>query len=146
MTIFMETTKINADRTVGEIHAVLQKHGVSVVMNEIRGGVVSAVAFKYPLEGDEVPFRLPCRWEKVEALLKDEGRRPAYGDTYETWARRVAWRQILRWVEAQMALVQTNMVKLEEVFLPYRQCGPMGETVFEMIEKKGLPMLEGPRQ
>lgn len=144
-TIFMETTRINAERTVGEIHAVLSRYGVTSILNEIRGGAVTAVAFKFPVDGEEIPHRLPCRWEKVEALLRKEGKRPAYGDTYETWARRLAWRQIFRWVEAQMALVQTNQVKVEEIFLPYRQVGSMGETVFEMLEAKGLPMLEGPR-
>ena len=37
----------------------------------------------------------------------------------QTQAVRVAWRIIKDWVEAQMALVDTSMVKTEEVFLPY---------------------------
>jgi hypothetical protein len=45
----------------------------------------------------------------------------------------VAWRQILRWVQAQMALVETKMVKVEEVFLPYIQ-GPGGQTVYELYQ------------
>jgi hypothetical protein len=31
----------------------------------------------------------------------------------------VAWRQILRWVEAQLALIDTGMVQPQEVFLSY---------------------------
>jgi hypothetical protein len=31
----------------------------------------------------------------------------------------VSWRLINDWVEAQMTIVETTMVQLEQVFLPY---------------------------
>ena len=34
-------------------------------------------------------------------------------------AIKTAWRIIKVWVDAQMALVETNMTKTEDVFLPY---------------------------
>src|SRR6266478_5746936 len=46
------------------------------------------------------------------------GRENTYG--YEQ-AYRVAWRNILDWVQAQMALLEIGMAKIEEVFLPYMQ-------------------------
>lgn len=141
MTIFMETTRINAERTVGEIHDVLRKHGATAILNEYEATSVSAVAFKTIVEGQEIAFRLPARWREMETYFRGNGKRPAHPDTYETWARRVAWRQILRWVEAQFALVETGMVKIQEVFLPYAQT-PSGETLFEKIEKRGFAMLD----
>ncbi|MDD4980682.1 MAG: hypothetical protein PHC54_05390 [Candidatus Omnitrophica bacterium] len=60
-------------------------------------------------------------------------------------AKRVAWRQILRWVEAQMALVETNMVKIQEVFMPYIQMTISGQTLYEKIEQKGFIALEDKR-
>jgi hypothetical protein len=34
-------------------------------------------------------------------------------------AERIAWRQILRWLQAQLALIETGMVDAPEVFFPY---------------------------
>jgi hypothetical protein len=141
MTMFMETTRINAERTVGEIHDVLRRHGANAILNEYEVANVSAVSFKTLVGGQEVAFRLPARWKELETYLRGTGKKPKHPDTYETWARRVAWRQILRWVEAQFALVETGMVKIQEVFLPYAQT-ESGETLFERIEKKGLASIE----
>ena len=38
-------------------------------------------------------------------------------------ARRTAWRILKDWVQAQMALLETNMVDMEEIFLPYMLSG-----------------------
>ena len=140
MTIFMETTRINPERTVNEIQDVLRKHGANAILLEYEGCQVSAVAFKVSVDGNEMPFRLPCRWHEMETVLRGSGKRPRYDDTFETWARRVAWRQILRWVEAQFALVETGMVKIQEVFLPYVQT-PTGQTLYEKLEGSEFKML-----
>jgi hypothetical protein len=50
-------------------------------------------------------------------------------------AKRVAWRQILRWVEAQLALTETKMAKLHEVFMPYLIVDK-GQTIFEKLESQ----------
>jgi hypothetical protein len=140
-TMFMETTRINEQRTVAEIQAILAEHGAQQVLLSYSGRNVEAVSFKYPIDGESIPFHLPCRWRELETLLRKSGKRPRYDDTFEGWARRVAWRQVLRWVEAQFALIGTNMVKVQEVFLPYAQHSD-GTTVFERIEKKGFAQLE----
>lgn len=141
MTLFMETTRIAPERTVSEIQGILSRHGANQILLDFNGKSVEAVSFMYRVEDVPVPFRLPCRWQQLETLLRSSGKRPKSDDTFEGWARRVAWRQILRWVEAQMALVETNMVKVQEVFLPYAQ-HPNGQTIFEAIEKKGFAALE----
>lgn len=133
----METTRVAAERTVSEIQSVLAKYGASSILLEFDKMKVSAVSFQYAVDDKSIPFRLPCRWQAMMAVLQQSGKRPRYDDTYEGWARRVAWRQILRWVEAQMALVETNMVKVQEVFFPYIQTRS-GQTLFELHETKGL--------
>jgi hypothetical protein len=55
------------------------------------------------------------------------GKEQTYGDEQ---AYRVAWRNILDWVQAQMALLEIGMVEMEEVFLPY------------MLDRQGVPYLE----
>ncbi len=139
-TLFMETTRIAPERTVSEIQGILSRYGANAVLLEYDQMKVAAVSFKYTVGDQAIPFRLPCRWQAMEDTLRKSGKRPRYDDTFETWARRVAWRQILRWVEAQMALVETNMVKVQEVFFPYIQTSN-GHTLYEIQEKKGLLML-----
>ncbi len=140
-TMFMETTRIAPERTVSEIQQILAAHGATAILLDYESMKVSAVSFQYDVEGQRVPFRLPCRWTAVETVLRSSGKRPRYDDSFEGWARRVAWRQILRWVEAQMALVDTNMVKVQEVFFPYIQT-KSGKTVYELQENRGFAALE----
>ena len=141
MTLFMETTQINAERTVNEIQGILSGHGATQILLDFVGKNVESVSFKYEVSGQMIPFYLPCRWRELETLFRQSGKRPKSDDSFESWSRRVAWRQILRWVEAQFALVETGMVKVQEVFLPYAQY-PDGKTIYEKLEQKGFSALE----
>lgn len=48
---------------------------------------------------------------------------------------RVAWRILKDWVEAQMALLDIQMVRFEEIFLPYIET-ENGQTIYERLEEK----------
>lgn len=50
-------------------------------------------------------------------------------------AERVAWRILKDWVEAQMALLDIQMVRFEEIFLPYIET-ENGQTIYERLEEK----------
>ena len=159
--LFMETTKIGASQTVGQIQQVLGRYGAKSIQMEYEAGEIARVAFILEIEGKRCPFVLPCRWEKVRETLirqreaawsprlseyrRGELRRQAFADI-DAQSKRVAWRQILRWVEAQLAMVETGMTKLEEVFLPYLVVGK-GLTLFEKMQKGNfsLPQLEDKR-
>lgn len=140
MTLYMETTRIAPERTVSEIQGILMRYGAKGVFLEYEMCQVSALSFQYVVADQTIPFRLPCRWNEMETALRQSGKRPKSDDTFESWARRVAWRQILRWVEAQMALIETNMVKVQEVFFPYI-ITKSNQTLYEVQEKKGLMLL-----
>jgi hypothetical protein len=78
------------------------------------------------------------QWE--EGLISHKrGRENTYG--YDQ-AYRVAWRTILDWVQAQMALLEIGMAKMEEVFLPYMQ-DREGVTFFERMEQRGFLLESG---
>lgn len=152
MTIFMETTAIAPEKTIAEIQALLVQHKATSILMEYEGGKVSSVCFRIPLNGDLIPFRLPCRHQPIQQILAERNRNwqyPSYRkgllEKFDEQSRRVAWRQILRWVQAQLALVSTGMVKVEEVFLPYMQT-INGQTIFEKLEAKGLLMLSNSEQ
>jgi hypothetical protein len=127
---------------VSEIQGVLAAHGANAILLDYEDLKVSAVSFKYAVDGHPIPFRLPCRWREVETMLRKSGKRPRSDDTYEQWARRVAWRIVFRWVEAQMAFVESRMVKIQEVFFPYIQTAS-GKTVYELQEKSGFTLALG---
>jgi hypothetical protein len=101
------------------------------------------------ISGNGVPFVLPCRWEAVHTTLVNRMRRlprQSRKEEYVLQAKRVAWRQILRWVQAQLALVETDMVRIEEVFMPYL-LNKKGQTLYEAIAVNGFKgaLLEGPK-
>lgn len=142
-TLFMETTKIPAETTVGQIQRLLGKHGAKKIMMEYDNKEISGVVFSLMINKREYAYRLPCRWKPIYNIF--QGRRISNlqdaDDRDRAKAKRVGWRQILRWVEAQMALVQTEMVSTQEIFLPY-MLHSSGRTLYEELENQQFKMLE----
>jgi hypothetical protein len=139
-TLFMETTKIEPPQTVSEIQKILGQYGVSAIRTDFENGEVAAVSFTIKIDaGDPIAFRLPCRWEAIKTIFESRRKRrggrgrPSGDVTFQ--AKRVAWRQILRWVQAQLALTETKMAKLHEVFMPYLMVDK-GQTIFEKLESQ----------
>ena len=110
-----------------------------VVLDYGEDGRINALAFSLEIEGRLHAFRLPARVENVERIL--------YGDreftpTQEEQAYRTAWANIRDWITAQMALIDTGMVKPEEVFLPY-MLNRQGQTYFEALEQNHFSLPSG---
>ncbi len=62
--------------------------------------------------------------------------------------RDVAWRIVKDWLEAQLALLQSRQVKLEQVMLPYMLgTGEQGEpvTVYEALRRSETKALQDGR-
>jgi hypothetical protein len=120
MPILNYTTKVDADRTAGEIAKCLSLHGAQAVLTEYdpKDSYVTAISFRLNLAGNMISFRLPCDWKPVLQILEDDRKVPR-AQVNRTQAVRVAWRIVKDWVEAQMALVETKMATTQEVFLPY---------------------------
>lgn len=51
----------------------------------------------------------------------------------EAQALRVGWRIVKDWVQAQMAIVESELAKMVQVFLPYAVT-KQGNTLYEMIQ------------
>ena len=146
-TLFMETTKIDPEVTIGEIQRLLARYDCQAIMTEFKNNEVEAVSFRIEYKGCPLHFKLPARAAALFKVLN--GRRdPAYQlrkeDDDRQHAKRVAWRQILRWVQAQLALVQTEMVTIVEVFLPYASFAD-GKTLYQRLEAKSFTMLTDQR-
>jgi hypothetical protein len=154
--LFMETTAIPAQRTAGQIQELLIEAGARSVVSETDGQrKITALAFDFDVQGRLIPFRLPIRAEAIYKLLRARRKRysPVRGAHQGTeehdreQADRIAWRQVLRWLEAQVALIETEMVSLPEVMLPYMQLSAT-QTLYQRLEAGGFDgrMLAAPKQ
>lgn len=56
-------------------------------------------------------------------------------------AERAAWRIVKDWVEAQMALLESAQVEMDQIFLPY-MTNARGQTLYELY-RCNQQMLEG---
>lgn len=142
MAILNYTTTVDAFKTVSEIEYILMKHGAKSIMKNYENESVIGLSFLIDTGVQKIPVRLPAKVDACLAVLHKEKRenpRKQIKDTREQ-AERVAWRILKDWVEAQMALLDIEMVRFEEIFLPYIEV--QGKTVFEKLEEKQF-LLEG---
>jgi hypothetical protein len=131
MPLLNYTTSIAPTKTVMEIQAALAKAGASAIMaNYDTKGNIVALSFKIMADGQEIAFKLPTAWEPVHATLKRQRVSPKYQTPEQ--ALRVAWRITKDWVEAQLAIIETQMVTTAQVFLPYAITRD-GSTVYEYM-------------
>lgn len=149
--LFMETTEVAPEKTIFEIQQLLSEFGANAVMTEYEKNQPVALAFRMKVKGDNVPFLVPCRWRELAELFRrkagisdsswnaqwesDKRRRAAL----EAKARQVAWRQVLRWIEVQLAFTQTGQVTVDEVFFQYMQIGK--GTLYQAAMARGLTAL-----
>jgi hypothetical protein len=135
------TTTVPAERTAAEIQGILVRAGASAVMTEYRDREVVALAFRVTGPLGERSFRLPVDPAPVlRLLLKNHARARSHAaKATPEQATRVAWRIVKDWVEAQLAIVETEMVGLDQAMLPYMTT-PSGATVYEdLVAQAALP-------
>lgn len=133
MPLLNYTTSIKTEKTVSEIQAKLVKAGARAILYDYDDtGAIVALSFKLNINGTEAAFRLPTEWRPVLQLLNNDPKVPIRLKSNEQ-ALRVAWRIVKDWVEAQLAIIETKMVKTEQVFLPYMVTGS-GKTLYETIK------------
>lgn len=116
------TTGVPADRSIAEIQQALVKRGADgIMMTYAPDGRIASLMFRMTIAGRPVSFALPVKWQKFQALLKRQGVSKWRDDAY---CYRVAWRCLRDWTLAQMALFDTDMVELPQVFLPFAMVTP----------------------
>ena len=135
------TTSVPVSRTVAQVQAKLVEHGARAVMMEYDDrGRITALAFNVKTPSGDLPIRLPIDGAATLRVLQRQVANREIPARYakEDHAYRVAWRIIKDWIEAQMSLLSTEMVKMEQIFLPY-VITPGGQTVYQvMVEKHFL--------
>lgn len=139
------TTSVPVSRTIAQVEAKLVEHGARAVIKEWDDrGRVKALAFNVKLPNGELPIRLPIDAAATLRVLQRQYQKREIPGRYanEEHAYRVAWRIIKDWIEAQMSLLETEMVRMEEIFLPY-VITPGGQTIYQVMAGKGFLLGSG---
>lgn len=137
MAILNYTTTVDSFKTVSEIEYILMKHKAKSIMKNYEGESITGLSFLIDTGIQQIPVKLPVKVDECLKVLKKEKKetpRKQIKDTRDQ-AERVAWRILKDWVEAQMALLDIEMVRFEEIFLPYIET-ENGQTVYERLEAK----------
>lgn len=120
MAILNYSTTVSAFKTANDIEEILMNHKAKSIMKNYEDGSIVGLSFLIDTG--------------VQQREKRESPKKGIKTTREQ-AERVAWRIMKDWVEAQMALLDIEMVRFEEIFLPYIETRT-GQTVFECLEER----------
>lgn len=148
MPLLNYTTSVPSDKTVMQIQQILAKAGASAIMMDYNdSGQIIALSFKIKLQSadvagvaNELSFRLPCDPAPVMAVLSRQRVERRYRS--EDQALRVSWRIVKDWVEAQLAIIETQMVTTAQAFLPYA-INAEGRTLYEVVAEDPKLLLGG---
>lgn len=137
---------VPVNKTVSEIHLMLADHGAKRILFDYGAdNRIEAISFAISTPGGEQAVRLPANADRVQEVLRRQriepkSRNRSQIDDSQAQAERVAWRIVKDWLAAQLAILETEMVTVQQVFLPYfldRQ----GRTLYELY-RSGQLMLE----
>ena len=116
-----------------DIEKTLATHGARKIIRDYDNqGRISAISFLVQTKMGPMAVRLPAKYDQVKRIFDEQGIRYKTEQPYRT-----AWATIRDWVSAQMALLDWEMVKIEEIFLPYA-LNEFGETYFDLFESGKL--------
>ncbi len=148
--IYLETTDVPAERTVGEISALLVQAKAREI-TQVYGQTQRIEGVKFLLQvapGVQRMFQLPARVDPVFKILR-ERKSGSISDVDRSKLRekaeRIAWRQLFRWCQAQLCMIEIGMVEAPEVFLPYA-VDDKGKSVYALFiesAQKQLPAKTG---
>lgn len=135
MPLLNYTTKIDIFTTLGQIQSMLVKHGAKKILQEYdNDNNIEAVSFIIDTPVGVQAIRLPANVDAVHRVLINQ---KVKCDREQ--AERVAWRIIKDWVEAQMAILESEMVTMDEIFLPYT-LDNKGNTLYQLFATNALQL------
>lgn len=133
MPLLNYTTKIDVYTTIGAIQGCLVRHGARKIMQEYDAdGRPQALCFAIDTKFGMRGIKLPANVDAVHKVLEKQRVK-----CDREQAERVAWRILKDWVEAQMAILESQMVEIDEIFLPY-MVSKDGLTTYELYNRNQL--------
>lgn len=141
MPILNFSTKVDAWKTVNEIQQTLAKHGITHFSIKNEGSFPVGLSFTIDYNGTPMNFLLPANYKGVLGCMKKDRKIPSKSKN-EAQALRISWRIVKNWVEAQLAIVQTESVTIHEVFMAYLIVNADGQTLSDkLLNGGGLKLL-----
>lgn len=120
------TTKVSVATTIAEMQQRLAAVGASHIGIGYDDGVPTTLTFMLRGPHGERHFTVPVDIDPMQRLLRAhwEAGRVKGGFSRDKFlsrehAARVAWRVMKDWLAATLAIVETQMLRLDEVMLPY---------------------------
>lgn len=143
------STSIPVARTVSEVQTMLVNHGASAIAVRYHEKLAVGVSFVLVTPHGDRTFTMPVDVQAVQRLLAEQARagklkgaKPRGGWDTPEHAARVAWRVLRSWLEAQLAIIEAQMVTLDQVMLPYLHVD--GEqTLYQVYRQRELRAIEG---
>ena len=131
------TTTIKASKTIGEIQEILASRGARQIMIDYQDGRANRVCFTIDTPIGLQAVVLPVQPDRVLAVLKRDGVKADY-----TRAENVAWRIAKDWLVDQLTILDTEMVTIDQVLLPYF-VDRSGRSVYELYGSGQLMIAGG---
>lgn len=139
MPILNYTTSVESDKSIAEITGILSRFGARSITTEYDAdGFVSGIGFVVMIEMRPLAIRLPVNVDGVLGTLKRAKVAPKYRNHAQ--ARRVAWRILKDWLEAQLALFQVGQAEAGQVLMPYAVDGE-GRTAYQIFRESHMKAL-----
>ena len=140
MPLLNYTTKVEVQVTLGHIQALLARAKARRVTIDYEGGMTSPTAIEFTCQTPtgEHAFALPANVEAVQKTLRGQNVQLSY-QSHEH-AAKVAWRIVKDWLEAQLAIIESGMVTLDEVMLPYALLDDAGTTMYRAFASRQLAL------
>lgn len=130
-TVYMSTTKINPQQSAAEIVSNLVRAGATSINTNYEAGRITGIRWIQKVRGVDCMFEMPVRVAPLQKVIGDKEQ-----------AERTAWRQLLRWVQAQNAMIEVGMAEAGEVYFAYMVNLGSDRTIFQhLVESqfKALP-------
>ena len=148
MPLLKYTTEVPVSKTVAEIFGALRAAGADKVLIEYEDQQERGISFEMKTLFGPVVFRVPVDVPHTAQVLKNQYHKGIAPRAVlrDGQAARVSWRIVKDWLDAQLALIQIEVVSLDQIFLPYAVT-PSGQTFYDIVvERGGLPKLLGAGQ
>lgn len=142
------TTTISTARTISEIERLLALYGASAIQKRYKNAEVFSFVFTitgpYGTQTFQLPLDVPAFQQRL-IDLKNNGELPGISKkdvSNPDKARRIGWRVIKDWVDAQLTLIDAGQLTMQDVFFQY-MIDEGGRPLRQVVGKKLLALTEG---
>jgi hypothetical protein len=138
------TSSVSSEKSVSQIEITLVRHGAKNIFKTYEDKSLNGIAFTMPINGKDIPFKIPARTANIEKRMLSSIKKPRKGtiDKIKQQSARTAWKILLEWVQIQMTLIDMDQADFMEVFMPYIYDSKSQQTFFDRFKNDGFKLLE----